>query len=323
MGERRGEPVHARVLPPHPRAPRARRAAGAVVPALRDRPFAGRLGDARAGRGVPALRGVRAERPRPADRRRRAPSCRCRRRRRCSSSPGLAKELWTVHVLSAGDLDARYLGGRALLEPLFASYGMPANSDYAPLLDQNAARHRFTERSATDLVALLNADVPLLEMLEPTRSRRPVNPLFQGALRLRAGRERAPRLVRARLPDRAAPPGARGHSDAAAEGPRPGQAAPDRMPRAARVRLVDARPCCAWRSCQSAPRARRRRRGMGAHPGQRLLSGAARVAARMGGSVRAPSRARRAAHGGAGRGASSPSRPGSAPRRASTWCWRR
>ena len=95
--------------------------------------------------------------------------------------PGLAKELWTVHVLSAGDLDARYLGGRALLEPLFASYGVPANSDYAPLLDLNAARHRFTERSATELVALLNADIPLLEMLEPSRSRRPVNPLFQGA----------------------------------------------------------------------------------------------------------------------------------------------
>jgi predicted membrane-bound spermidine synthase len=95
--------------------------------------------------------------------------------------PGLAKELWTVQVLSAGDLDARYLGGRALLEPLFASYGVAANSDYAPLLDLNAARHRFTERSAVELVGLLNADIPLLEMLEPTRSKRPVNPLFQGA----------------------------------------------------------------------------------------------------------------------------------------------
>ena len=92
---------------------------------------------------------------------------------RVFEQPGLAKELWTVHVLSIGDLDARYIGGRTLLEPLFASYGMPANSDYAPLLDLNAARHRFTERSATDLVALLNLDVPLLEMLEPTRSRRP------------------------------------------------------------------------------------------------------------------------------------------------------
>ena len=95
--------------------------------------------------------------------------------------PGVAKELWTVHVLTAGDLDARYLGSRATLEPLFASYGMPANSDYAPVLDRNAARHRFTEKSATDVVALLNAEIPLLEMLEPGRSKRAINPLFQGA----------------------------------------------------------------------------------------------------------------------------------------------
>jgi spermidine synthase len=95
--------------------------------------------------------------------------------------PGVAKELWTTHILTAGDLDARYLGSRATLEPLFASYGMAANSDYAPVLDLNAARHRFMERSATSLVALLNAEVPLLEMLEPSRSKRAVNPLFQGA----------------------------------------------------------------------------------------------------------------------------------------------
>jgi predicted membrane-bound spermidine synthase len=95
--------------------------------------------------------------------------------------PGVAKELWTVHVLTAGDLDARYLGNRATLEPLFASYGMPANSDYAPVLDQNAARHRFMEKSAADVVALLNAEAPLLELIERDRSRRGVNPLFKGA----------------------------------------------------------------------------------------------------------------------------------------------
>jgi len=100
---------------------------------------------------------------------------------RVFEQPGLAKELWTVHVLTAGDLDARYIGSRELLAPLFASYGVPANSDYEPLLDLNAARHRFTERSATDLVALLNLDVPVLEMLDPSRSRRAINPLFQGA----------------------------------------------------------------------------------------------------------------------------------------------
>src|SRR5688572_22943914 len=100
---------------------------------------------------------------------------------RVFDDPGLFKELATVHVLNAGDLDARYLGSRATLEPLFASYGMPANSDYAPVLDLNAARHRFMEKSATEVVALLNADLPLLELIEPARSRRAINPLFKGA----------------------------------------------------------------------------------------------------------------------------------------------
>jgi predicted membrane-bound spermidine synthase len=95
--------------------------------------------------------------------------------------PGVAQELFTVHILSAGDLDARFVGGRALLEPLFASYAMPANSDYAPVLDLNAARQRFMERSATEVVELLNSEVPVLELLDPGRSRRPVNPLYRGA----------------------------------------------------------------------------------------------------------------------------------------------
>ena len=95
--------------------------------------------------------------------------------------PGLAKELWTVHVLTAGDLDARYLGSRATLEPLFESYGARANSDYDPVLDLNAARHRFAERSATGIVAMTNAAVPVLELLEPQFVRRPPNPLHKGA----------------------------------------------------------------------------------------------------------------------------------------------
>ncbi|HUQ25826.1 MAG TPA: hypothetical protein VM140_09155 [Burkholderiales bacterium] len=100
---------------------------------------------------------------------------------RVFEQPALAKELWTVHVMTAGDLDARYIGNRATLEPLFASYGMPANSDFAPVLDQNAARHRFTDRNAAGIVDLLNAGVPVLELLERDRSNRPVNPLFRGA----------------------------------------------------------------------------------------------------------------------------------------------
>jgi spermidine synthase len=95
--------------------------------------------------------------------------------------PGLAKELWSIHVLTAGDLDARYIGSRATLAPLFASYGMPANSDYRPVLDLNAARQRFAEKSAADIVALGTLGIPLLELLEPERPRRPPNPLAKGA----------------------------------------------------------------------------------------------------------------------------------------------
>jgi predicted membrane-bound spermidine synthase len=95
--------------------------------------------------------------------------------------PALAKELRNVHVLGPGDLDARYLGDRATLDPLFASYGMPANTDYFPVLDLNAARSRFTDRSATDVVALLNAGIPVLDMLQPALQRRAVNPQHKGA----------------------------------------------------------------------------------------------------------------------------------------------
>jgi spermidine synthase len=97
------------------------------------------------------------------------------------AQPMLAQELRTVHVLVPGDLDARYLGNRTTLEPLFQSYGMPANSDYYPVLDLNAARHRFTDRSASDVVALLNAGVPVLDMLEPGLRRRQVNAEHKGA----------------------------------------------------------------------------------------------------------------------------------------------
>ena len=38
-------------------------------------------------------------------------------------------------MLAAGDFDARYIGSRATLDPLFASYAMPPNSDYYPVLD--------------------------------------------------------------------------------------------------------------------------------------------------------------------------------------------
>ena len=63
-----------------------RRPAGAMDPALRDGCLARRHGARRARRRVPALRGVRAERLRPADHGRGCAAARCRRRRASSST---------------------------------------------------------------------------------------------------------------------------------------------------------------------------------------------------------------------------------------------
>ena len=159
-----------------------------------------------------------------------------------------------MHVLTAGDLDARYLGSRATLEPLFASYAMPANSDYAPVLDLNAARHRFMERSASDVVALLNAELPLLELIERDRSQRAVNPCSAARTPSSAWRTRGSRGTRATSCCGRARP-CRVGTARAAEGSRARQAAPDRVPRAARARRLAAQRAARGQGAQSLPRA--------------------------------------------------------------------
>jgi predicted membrane-bound spermidine synthase len=80
--------------------------------------------------------------------------------------PGVAAELRKVHVQRIGDLDVRRLGGKASLHPLFLSYGVPANSDYQPYLDLNAAKHRFLQTGAGEVTRIGAGGVPLVAMLE-------------------------------------------------------------------------------------------------------------------------------------------------------------
>jgi spermidine synthase len=80
--------------------------------------------------------------------------------------PGVAAELRKVHVQRIGDLDVRRLGGKASLHPLFLSYGVPANSDYRPYLDLNAAKHRFLQTGAGEVTRIGSGGVPLIAMLE-------------------------------------------------------------------------------------------------------------------------------------------------------------
>jgi len=81
--------------------------------------------------------------------------------------PGLAKELTRVRVNGANDLAMRRLAGRSIMRGMLATYPVPANSDYFPYLDQNAARARFLSKAAMDELALLRIDsLPVLELLE-------------------------------------------------------------------------------------------------------------------------------------------------------------
>jgi spermidine synthase len=86
---------------------------------------------------------------------------------RILAHPGLAKELARVKVSGVQDLMVRRLAGKRVIQALLASYPVPANSDYFPFLDQNAARALFAERNAiVDLSKLRAGDLPLVEMLE-------------------------------------------------------------------------------------------------------------------------------------------------------------
>ena len=80
--------------------------------------------------------------------------------------PGLAKELRTVHLQNLADLQIRKIATRATIDPLVQSFRVPANSDYYPYLDLNAARFRFLQQSASDLASLNAASVPVIAMLE-------------------------------------------------------------------------------------------------------------------------------------------------------------
>ena len=83
--------------------------------------------------------------------------------------PGLAKELRIVHLQNLADLQIRKIATRASIHPLVQSFPVPANSDYYPYLDLNAARYRFLQQGAGDLVGLAAASVPVIPMLEGSR----------------------------------------------------------------------------------------------------------------------------------------------------------
>jgi len=84
--------------------------------------------------------------------------------------PAVARELRRVQVNTIQDLEVRRIGGKRSLGPMFASYNVPANSDYYPYLDLHAAKYRFLHQSADELTGLLSYSVPVVALIEGRRS---------------------------------------------------------------------------------------------------------------------------------------------------------
>ncbi len=62
------------------------------------------------------------------------------------------------------------------MAPFFATFDVPANSDFRPFLDLHAARHRFMQSTARELTQFGQEGVPVIEILEgPRPERRPIS----------------------------------------------------------------------------------------------------------------------------------------------------
>lgn len=83
--------------------------------------------------------------------------------------PALIAELNHIGIYSPQDVAVRRLATKKSLAPLLKSYPIGTNSDYDPVLDQNASRARFIGRAASSLMNLAMEPLPLVEMLNGDR----------------------------------------------------------------------------------------------------------------------------------------------------------
>ena len=80
--------------------------------------------------------------------------------------PMVAKQLERLGIRNLRDLSIRRIGGKRHLQHLVSSYGIPANSDYFPIVDLRASKLRFLGSDAFEFIQLAVAAVPTMDMLE-------------------------------------------------------------------------------------------------------------------------------------------------------------
>jgi spermidine synthase len=93
--------------------------------------------------------------------------------------PELSTALERVRVNSLQDIEVRKIGDKKILDKLLQSFPIRANSDYYPVLDQNAARARFLKSNAYELQMLSHFAVPVFELLHGDHPSRDVTDVTQ------------------------------------------------------------------------------------------------------------------------------------------------
>ncbi len=71
-----------------------------------------------------------------------------------------------LKIADIDSIERRHIGSAASVDALFKAFRAPANSDYYPIVDQQAARTRFIQARVTMLTDLQMSPLPLLEMLD-------------------------------------------------------------------------------------------------------------------------------------------------------------
>ncbi len=85
----------------------------------------------------------------------------------------LAAMLKKAGVAGPVDIDARWRGGTFAFNALMAAFDAPANSDYRPYVDQNAARTRFVQANLQSMFESTLGPPPMLEVLGASVPRSP------------------------------------------------------------------------------------------------------------------------------------------------------
>jgi spermidine synthase len=89
--------------------------------------------------------------------------------------PRLKAELERIQIRSLADLDLHRIGNKQAIQPYFEHFAIAPNSDYFPVLDQHAAKARYMNASAVEIMDLMTAPIPAVEILGNHRQRGPIS----------------------------------------------------------------------------------------------------------------------------------------------------